>query len=309
MVYNAGMEHTIALHKPVNVSTVPKRSPFRYPGGKTWLVPHIRRWLGSLGTRPAVFCEPFAGGGIISLTVAFEHLADHVLMVELDSQVAAVWHTLLEPGGADWLAERVTGFDLSSETLRAELAQPASSRREMAFQTLLKNRTYHGGILAPGSSPTKSGENGRGLLSRWYPTTLAQRVRDIGAMRDRIEFVQGDGMTVLSEHPLRDDAVWFLDPPYTASRKHAGSRLYRHYMLDHARLFDLACELRGDFLMTYDSAEEIVSLASSHRLDTALVAMRNTHNATMYELLVGRDLGWASLPVALPLPMAEAATA
>ena len=35
------------LDKPVNVASVPQRSPFRYPGGKTWLVPHIRRWLGS----------------------------------------------------------------------------------------------------------------------------------------------------------------------------------------------------------------------------------------------------------------------
>jgi hypothetical protein len=33
--------------KVVNVSTVPHRSPFRYPGGKTWLVPRVRDWLGA----------------------------------------------------------------------------------------------------------------------------------------------------------------------------------------------------------------------------------------------------------------------
>jgi hypothetical protein len=27
--------------KPVNVAAVPLRSPFRYPGGKTWLVPRM----------------------------------------------------------------------------------------------------------------------------------------------------------------------------------------------------------------------------------------------------------------------------
>lgn len=32
----------------VNVATVPQRSPLRYPGGKTWLVPHVRAWLSGI---------------------------------------------------------------------------------------------------------------------------------------------------------------------------------------------------------------------------------------------------------------------
>jgi len=31
--------------KVVNVASVPQRSPFRYPGGKTWLIPVVRKWL------------------------------------------------------------------------------------------------------------------------------------------------------------------------------------------------------------------------------------------------------------------------
>jgi hypothetical protein len=49
----------------------------------------------SLPSQPKVLVEPFAGGGIISLTAAFEHLADSVIMVELDDQIAAVWQTIL----------------------------------------------------------------------------------------------------------------------------------------------------------------------------------------------------------------------
>ena len=39
-------------------------SPFRYPGGKTWLTPFIIRWLS-----PKVGCivEPFTGGGNVSI--------------------------------------------------------------------------------------------------------------------------------------------------------------------------------------------------------------------------------------------------
>lgn len=105
----------------VNVASVPQRSPFRYPGGKTWLVPHIRQWFAQMAIRPATFIEPFAGGGIISLTVAFEHLADHIIMVELDDDVAAVWETILD-GNGEWLANKIVHFDLTHETVQAALS-------------------------------------------------------------------------------------------------------------------------------------------------------------------------------------------
>ena len=281
------------LEKPVNVASVPQRSPFRYPGGKTWLVPRIRRWLAGLPEKPAEFYEPFAGGGIVSLTAAFERLAGHVTMVELDPQVAAVWHTILEEdGGAEWLAQRILCFNLTKEAVETTLAAPSLRTREQAFQTILKNRTYHGGILAPGSALVKHGENGKGLQSRWYPTTLANRIREIARFRKSITFIEGDGMEVIERNSGRAGAMWFIDPPYTASKKKAGTRLYSHHELDHNRLFDLTKKLAGDFLMTYDDAEELKDLARQHRFDTELVAMTNTHHATMRELLIGRNLDW-----------------
>src|SRR5579864_7056631 len=95
--------------KVVNVASVPQRSPFRYPGGKTWFVPYLRDWLQSKSKLPARFIEPFAGGGIVSLTVAFERLAKHVVFAELDAGVAAVWRVVLN-GQAEWLASEILGF-------------------------------------------------------------------------------------------------------------------------------------------------------------------------------------------------------
>src|SRR5947209_1313260 len=132
------------LSRIINVASVPQRSPFRYPGGKTWLVPRIRQWLRSLKEKPAEFIEPFAGGGIVSLTVAAERLANHVTMVELDSQVAAVWQTIIEDDGGVWLANKIVNFNLaslSSESLREIVERKTHSIRERAFQTILKNRT------------------------------------------------------------------------------------------------------------------------------------------------------------------------
>jgi DNA adenine methylase len=276
----------------VNVAMVPQRSPFRYPGGKTWLVPRLRAWLASRATPPAAFIEPFAGGGIISLTVAFERLAQHVTMVELDAQVAAVWHTIIN-GDAAWLAERIASFALSAEHVAAVLDEPAVTVPDRAFQTILKNRVNRGGILANGAGKVKYGENGKGLHSRWYPQTLKQRILDILSIRERISFIESDGLDVMRTHLSRSDALFFIDPPYTARGKRAGSRLYTHAELDHEALFGLAAQLSGDFLMTYDCAGELYELARQHNFDTQLVAMKSTHHAEMNELLIGRDLAWA----------------
>lgn len=278
--------------KPVNVASVPQRSPFRYPGGKTWLVPVFRRWMMSLLSEPAVLVEPFAGGGIISLTAAFEQLVGRIVMVELDEQIASVWKAILG-GDAEWLAKRILSFELTTESAKQELATSPTSQRELAFQTILKNRTAHGGILAEGAGVLKHGENGKGILSRWYPQTIAKRITNIGFVAKRIEFVQGDAFQQMEHFKNDPKAVFFIDPPYTAGGKRAGSRLYTHCEVNHDRLFSLCEKLRGDFLMTYDNAEEVSALADKHGFATKPVAMKNTHHAEMSELLIGRNLDWA----------------
>lgn len=277
----------------VNVASVPQRSPFRYPGGKTWLVPRLRLWLYSLHYKPAVFLESFAGGASIGLTVAFENLADEVVLVEKDHQVAAVWKTIIDiEDGATWLAERILGFDLTSASLSEVLSANPVDVKAQAFRIIVQNRTSHGGILAPGAGAIKNGENGKGIRSRWYPETLAKRIIAIGKIRERITFIEGDGFEAMHKYARRTSCALFVDPPYTASTKKAGSRLYTHHQVDHDELFRLVSKFKGDALMTYDDAEEVRSLAVKHRLETRLVAMNNTHHAVLNELLIGRDLSW-----------------
>ena len=98
----------------VNVAQVPQRSPLRYLGGKTWLVPHVRAWLGVLES-PRLLIEPFAGGGITSLTAAMEHLVPNCLMVELDQDVAAFWDAALHH--TDQLVNLIDDFTPTREDI------------------------------------------------------------------------------------------------------------------------------------------------------------------------------------------------
>jgi DNA adenine methylase len=269
----------------VNVASVPQLSPFRYPGGKTWLVPEIRTWLSSKETRPAELIELFAGGGIIGLTAANEGLADHVTMIEVDPDVAAVWRTIF-CDDAEWLAERILGFDLTYDNVQATLAAPAQSLRDHAFQTILKNRTYRGGILAPGAGVLKYGENGKGIASRWYADTLAKRIRKLILLRNRITFIEGDGLLYLKETQPRADVAYFIDPPYTAPGKSAGRRLYRYSKIDHDELFNVCQRAAGDFMMTYDDAVSVRDMAKQRGFRIERIPMKSTHHAEMFELLI-----------------------
>ena len=137
------------------------------------------------------------GRAIVSLTAVMEELVSAAIMVELDRDVAAFWRAALEEGATlqDWLRQ----FDPTRERLRELENTPPATVAEHGWRTLVLNRTRRGGVLAPGASFSRTGENGRGVESRWYPETLAQRLAAIQPYADaeRLVFIEGDGMKLL----------------------------------------------------------------------------------------------------------------
>lgn len=277
--------------KITNVASVPQLSVFRYPGGKTWFIPRLREWLKSQKIKPKVFIEPFVGGGICSLTSVSENLCDMALMGDLDEEVGAVWQAILS-SDADWLAEKILLFEMNYENVSNVIKKDSCSVKDRAFKTILKNRCSHGGILASGAGFLRKGESGKGILSRWYPDTLAKRIKVIHLLRNNLEFRLVDAFDILDEFKSRDDVVFFIDPPYTVGGKRAGKRLYTHHELDHDLLFKKCAELRGDFIMTYDNADEVKNLVKKYNFEAMPIPMKNTHHAKMTELVIGRNLEW-----------------
>ena len=269
----------------VNVAAVPQRSPLRYPGGKTWLVPHIRHWL----AEPCgVLVEPFVGGGIVSLTAVMEGLAGRALMVDLDREVAAFWRAALMH--ADDLAERVLTFEVTRDSVMELERRAPVDVVEHGFRTLVLNRTRRGGVLAPGAALTRNGENGNGVASRWYPETLAARLAAISAHADRLAFCEGDGVALLELMAGVDGVRVFVDPPYTAAGgKRAGSRLYAHSTVRHRGIFETLAAAGTDFLMTYDCCDEVLDLVAEHEFHAVAVEMKNGHHARIPELVITRD--------------------
>ena len=138
------------------------------------------------------------------------------------------------------------------------------------------------------------GENGRGVASRWYPETLAKRLRALGCLTSTVDFVEGDAFPLIKKYLDRKDAAFFIDPPYTAGQgKRAGLRLYKHNDLDHQALFDLLSQAVGLVLMTYDDCPEVVEMANRCGFKIERVPMKNTHHEKKHELLISNRTGTA----------------
>lgn len=279
-------EHAIK-QSIINVSSVPQRSPFRYPGGKTWLIPIVRQWLKQEKSIVNELIEPFAGGGIVSLTAAFEKMAEHITMVEIDEEISAVWEVILH-GKNKWLADKIYSYDLTHANVKAELENPNKDLQDIAFCTILKNRVFHGGILAKGSGMIKNGENGKGITSRWYPKTLRDRILAIGYVKDKISFISGDAFEVLKENIDNKNAYYFIDPPYTI----AGKRLYTYFDIDHEKLFELIFQLKGKFMLTYDDTPEIRKLADKFKLKYRTIPMKTTLHYEKNEIIISDNFSW-----------------
>jgi DNA adenine methylase len=275
-----------SVAKVVNVSSVPQRSPFRYPGGKTWLIPVVRKWLKQNNDYKKLI-EPFAGGGIVSLTAAFENLANQIIMIEIDEEVAAVWEVIIN-GDNEWLAKEIYAFDLTPQHANEILQKKDKSIKKQAFRTILKNRIFHGGIITKGSGLIKNGENGKGIKSRWYPKTLRDRILAISHVKSKMTFITGDGFEAMEKAKIEKDCYFFIDPPYTV----AGKRLYTHFDIDHNELFALTAQLKGKFMLTYDDTHEIRNLAKKHGLDFRTIPMKTTHHIQKNEIIISDNFDW-----------------
>ena len=105
---------------------------------------------------PHVLIEPFAGGGIVSLTAVMEGLVHQSIMVELDHDVAAFWHAALREG--ETLRKWIKEFTPTREALMKFEQSSINGVDEHGFRTLVLNRTKRAGILARGASFCRNGE-------------------------------------------------------------------------------------------------------------------------------------------------------
>ncbi|WP_051350454.1 DNA adenine methylase [Dyadobacter alkalitolerans] len=267
-----------------------KNSPsvFRYPGGKIWITPIIKFWIETNKYENYTIIEPFGGSAVVSLFCVKNGLAKSASFYEIDEQIAAVWKTIL---GEDhtWLIQNISSFNLDVKSVDEVLTKSAEDNKYLAFQTILKNRINRSGILTNGAGRINRGENNKGLRSRWYPSTISRRIKEIHEIKDSLNFIQEDGINAIDKiNSLSEQTLLYIDPPYID----IGKRLYKHHDVDHKRLFQLASEITHPFLMSYNDSEQVRTLVTEFGLKSVQIRMKNSHNTDKIELIISNNLNW-----------------
>lgn len=235
-------------------------SPLRYPGGKARLAPFFSEVIDLQRPRPTVYAEPFAGGAGAALRLLVDEEVEEIVINDLNPGIAALWNMVF--GDPEYLIDFILTVPISLEEWHHQREVYAEANctdvRALGAATLYLNRCNRSGILDAGPIGGYN-QSGRWLIdARFNRSSLADRVRYIGAFSSRVTVTSQDAREFIKESSRFGERVLlYVDPPYLQQ----GDDLYMDSLSfsDHEELAEVLQESQQHWLMTYDADDRIVA--------------------------------------------------
>lgn len=274
-----------------DIPTMRSVSPFRYPGGKAFLYKYLIGRLNALPEGPRYYAEPFCGGAGAAAILLKLGAVEQIHLNDADPKVFSAWRSIIEE--PDRFAEAILTTPIDLETwhsCRKAVEGGCDPGFELGFATFFLNRTSRSGIVV-GSGPI-GGYDQRGnwkIDARFNREALADRVRWLGSMRERIRLTQEDALTFIARSGARlplDQTLFFVDPPYVT----AGGRLYLNAMNEgkHIALSDMLQDGSLPYwVLTYDDHPLIRRLYGDRPIEDLAVTYSLQNKRKEREVLIG----------------------
>lgn len=203
-------------------------SPLRYPGGKAGFSPFLTDVLDLNDLRGVTYFEPYAGGAGAALALLADKVVSHIHINDADWRIYSFWKSVLED--SDWFVGQImsAGLDLPEWHHHREVCLNPSnhSGREVGFAAFYMNRCNRSGVLGGGPIGGYEQKGEWRLDVRFTKEALADRVIQIGKVKDEISVSNYDAVEFLKlrlpKGNGRKSAFVYLDPPYVVK----GQRLY-----------------------------------------------------------------------------------
>ncbi len=214
------------------------------------------------------YAEPFAGGCGLALALLYGGHVAEIHINDIDRSIWAFWHAVLKQ--TDKLVEKIERTEVSIDEWRRQRdihrQQNIKDTFSLGFSTFFLNRTNRSGIIKGAGVIGGLEQNGNYKLDcRYNKTDLIRRILRIAKYTDRINLYNLDALEFLklSNNFLPDSSLLFIDPPYF----NKGADLYTSFYKaeDHGNLASAISKIQSPWIVTYDTAAEIMSLYKEKR--------------------------------------------
>ena len=236
-------------------------SPFRYPGGKSRLLPIIMPYLNDM--LQDSFSDGFVGGGSVLLEVASKYPNISLFANDKDYWIYCFWK-IVSDNDRSQLDElfRLMRFQPIIKMFNEMRQKNPTSEVEAAYYAIFFNRTTFSGIATSGPI------GGQEQQSKWtmdcrynYPKLKSKIEKCHALLKGRTTVENKD---IIEYNYLTDSNLpIYLDSPYFIK----GDMLYRAKMDNshHEKLADILSK-RTNWVSSYDDCFEIRSLYKNNKI-------------------------------------------
>lgn len=235
-------------------------SPLRYPGGKGKLTGYFADVLRENDLVGGTYIEPFAGGAGTAINLLTEEMVSEIVINDADPSVFAFWKAITEYTD-DFITQLKSvkvDIDEWKKQRDVQLRKHTVGIFELGFSTFYLNRTNRSGILDAGPIGGLQQTGDFKIDARFNKTALADRIRSIGDLSDKITVSGFDAGSFLKDQLPKHDVsttMVYIDPPYYVQ----GSNLYMNAYddADHVELASIIKDLKHKWILSYDHEERI----------------------------------------------------
>lgn len=238
-------------------------NPFRYPGGKSKMLPILMEQIDKWMPDETAFTDAFVGGGSVTLEVATKYPKVDILLNDKDVWMYSFWDIVCG-SSTDLLADLLSLIDqpVTLEQFYKLRAVKDPDKLQCAYNAIFFNRTTFSGILKSGPIGGKNQTSKYKVDCRYNAIKIKKKIKEINKLLSGRTFVDNkdinDYLTYRS-----NQGVIYLDPPYVK----AGKSLYTEYMtlVEHEKMAQLL-NAKSKWILSYDDAPEIRKLYSKNQI-------------------------------------------
>lgn len=238
------------------------KSPLRYPGAKSKLVPYIQKLIQIENLTGCVFYEAYGGSAAVSFGLLENQIISKAIINELDPLIYNFWISVMSD--TENLIQLIENTEISIESwkeyslYREKSYLEGKSSLQIGFAGLFLNRTNFSGILNANPLGGMEQKSQYKVDCRFNKKRVIDSIRKLSQFRDRVEIYNMDALEFLREktHYKRNiNTFVYIDPPYYEK----GPSLYRFYYKDdcHRRLADFIKTKTYPWLISYDDTPQI----------------------------------------------------